>query len=84
MADTFNMLRANDLIWSFFVNNYLLGKEPAAFDLLFWNSDQTRMPKALHIQYLRDFYKENKLARGELTLGNVKLDLGKVQTPIFV
>ena len=84
MADTFNMLRANDLIWSFFVNNYLMGKEPAAFDLLFWNSDQTRMPKALHMQYLRDFYKDNKLARGELDMGGAHLDLGAVQTPIFV
>ncbi len=84
MADTFNMLRANDLIWSFFVNNYLMGKEPAAFDLLFWNSDQTRMPRALHMSYLRDFYKDNLLARGALTMGEVTLDLGKVKTPIYV
>ena len=84
MADTFNMLRANDLIWSFFVNNYLLGKEPAAFDLLFWNSDQTRMPKALHMSYLRDYYKENRLAKGELILANVKLDLSKVKVPVYV
>lgn len=84
MADTFNSLRANDLIWSFFVNNYLLGKEPRPFDLLFWNSDQTRMPKALHLFYLRYFYKENALARGELELGGVKLDLKKVKAPIYV
>lgn len=84
MADTFNMLRSNDLIWSFFVNNYLMGKEPKPFDLLFWNSDQTRMPKALHMFYLRKFYKDNALAKGELVLDNVKLDLAKVKTPIYV
>lgn len=84
MADTFNMLRGNDLIWSFFVNNYLMGKEPKPFDLLFWNSDQTRMPKALHLFYLRNFYKDNALAKGDLTLAGVKLDLSKVQTPIYV
>ena len=84
MAETFNALRANDLIWSFFVNNYLMGKEPKPFDLLFWNSDQTRMPKALHLFYLRKFYGENALAKGELTLGDVKLDLSKVKTPVYV
>jgi poly[(R)-3-hydroxyalkanoate] polymerase subunit PhaC len=84
MADTFNALRANDLIWSFFVNNYLLGKEPKPFDLLFWNSDQTRMPKTLHLYYLRKFYGENALAKGELVLDNVKLDLKTVKTPIYV
>lgn len=84
MADTFNALRGNDLIWSFFVNNYLMGKEPKPFDLLFWNSDQTRMPKALHLFYLRNFYKDNALAEGNLTLAGVKLDLSKVKTPIYV
>lgn len=84
MADTFNMLRANDLIWSFFVNNYLRGKEPAAFDLLFWNSDQTRMPKALHMSYLRDYYKDNRLSKAELSIDNVRLDLSKVKNPIYV
>ena len=84
MADTFNSLRANDLIWSFFVNNYLLGREPKPFDLLFWNADQTRMPKALHLFYLRHFYKENALSRGELELGGVKLDMKKVTAPIYV
>ncbi|MBI1408010.1 MAG: class I poly(R)-hydroxyalkanoic acid synthase [Caulobacter sp.] len=84
MADTFNSLRGNDLIWSFFVNNYLMGKEPKPFDLLFWNSDQTRMPKALHLFYLRHFYKDNELARGKLTLAGETLDLSKVKTPIYV
>ena len=84
MADTFNMLRSNDLIWSFFVNNYLMGKEPKPFDLLFWNSDQTRMPKTLHLFYLRKFYMENALANGELVLDDIKLDLKKVKTPIYV
>ncbi len=84
MADTFNMLRANDLIWSFFVNNYLMGKEPAAFDLLFWNSDQTRMPKALHMSYLRDYYRDNRLSLGTLSVENVALNLGKVSIPIYV
>ena len=84
MADTFNMLRSNDLIWSFFVNNYLMGKEPKPFDLLFWNSDQTRMPKTLHLFYLRKFYIENALAKGELVLDDIKLDLAKVKTPIYV
>ena len=83
MADTFNALRGRDLIWSFYVNNYLLGKEPKPFDLLFWNGDQTRMPKALHLFYLRNFYKDNALALGKLTLGGVALDLSKVKTPIY-
>jgi polyhydroxyalkanoate synthase len=84
MADTFNALRANDLIWSFFVNNYLLGKEPKPFDLLFWNADQTRMPKTLHLFYLREFYKDNKLAKGELVLGGRTLNLADVKIPIYV
>ena len=84
MADTFNALRANDLIWSSFVNNYLLGKPAKPFDLLFWNSDQTRMPKTLHLYYLRKFYMENALARGLLDLAGEHLDLSKVETPIYV
>ncbi len=84
MADTFNALRANDLIWSFFVSNYLMGKEPKPFDLLFWNSDQTRMPKTLHMFYLRKFYGENALAKGELVMDGVTLDLSTVKTPIYV
>jgi polyhydroxyalkanoate synthase len=83
MADTFNALRANDLIWSFFVSNYLMGKEPAAFDLLFWNADQTRMPKALHMNYLRSMYGANKLSRGECEIGGERIDLSKVTIPLY-
>jgi polyhydroxyalkanoate synthase len=83
MATTFNMLRANDLIWSFVVNNYLMGKEPAPFDLLYWNSDTTRMPRAMHLSYLRECYLNNNLARGKMMLGGVRLDLSKIKTPSF-
>ena len=85
MATTFNMLRANDLIWSFVVNNYLLGKEPFPFDLLYWNSDSTRMPAAMHSFYLRKMYQENKLIEpGGITLNGVPIDLRKVKTPSFM
>jgi polyhydroxyalkanoate synthase len=84
MGTTFNMLRANDLIWSFVVSNYLLGKEPAPFDLLYWNSDTTRMPEATHLFYLRQFYKDNALSQGKMSFDNVKLDLSKVKIPIYL
>jgi poly[(R)-3-hydroxyalkanoate] polymerase subunit PhaC len=85
MANTFNMLRANDLIWSFVINNYLLGKDPFPFDLLYWNGDSTRMPRALHIFYLREMYRDNNLVkRGGITLGGVPIDLTKVRTPIYL
>jgi polyhydroxyalkanoate synthase len=84
MATTFNMLRANDLIWSFVVNNYLLGKTPVPFDLLYWNSDTTRMPEATHLFYLREFYKNNALAKGEMKLGGETLDLAKVTIPVYL
>ena len=84
MGEAFNILRANDLILSYVVNNYLMGRPPRAFDLLFWNADQTRMPKALGLWYIRSFYQQNLLARGEMDLEGVRLDLGKVTTPIFV
>ncbi|WP_448203494.1 PHA/PHB synthase family protein [Azospirillum sp. sgz302134] len=84
MATTFNMLRANDLIWSFVVNNYLLGKDPFPFDLLYWNSDSTRMPAAMHSFYLRNMYQKNLLAQpGAVTLGGVPIDLRNVKTPSF-
>lgn len=84
MADTFNMLRANDLIWSFYVNNYLLGREPRSFDLLYWNADQTRMPKALHLAYLNRMYRENALAKGKMKLFGERLDLGDIKIPVYM
>ena len=85
MATTFNMLRANDLIWSFVVNNYLLGREPLPFDLLFWNSDSTRMPAAMHGLYLRKMYQENLLAKPEgLSLAGVPIDLGRIDIPTYI
>lgn len=83
MAETFNALRSNDLIWSFFISNYLLGKDPPAFDLLFWNADQTRMPKALHLDYLRQMYGANALAKGQFEIGGLTADLSKVEIPLY-
>ncbi len=85
MATTFNMLRANDLIWSFVVNNYLMGKDPFPFDLLYWNSDSTRMPAVMHSYYLRNMYQENRLVQpGGIVLDGVPIDLTTVDTPVFM
>jgi polyhydroxyalkanoate synthase len=84
MAGAFNMLRANDLIWSFVINNYLLGKQPMPFDLLYWNSDTTRMPEKLHLSYLRNCYKENALALGKMKMAGVTLDLSRVKVPVYL
>jgi polyhydroxyalkanoate synthase len=83
MAMTFNMLRANDLIWSFVVNNYLLGKEPVPFDLLYWNSDTTRMPLKLHLSYLRQCYRDNALAQAQMRLDGQRLNIHAIKTPVF-
>ena len=85
MSQVFNMMRDNDLIWSFVVNNYLLGREPMAFDLLYWNSDNTRMPAMMHGFYLREMYLNNKLKEpGALSLGGVPMDLGAIKTPVYM
>ena len=83
MAQAFNMLRPSDLIWSYYVNNYLKGKEPMPFDLLAWNSDSTRMPAANHKFYLRHCYLQNDLSNGRMVLGGKRLDLTKVTIPIY-
>jgi polyhydroxyalkanoate synthase len=84
MATTFNMLRANDLIWSFVVNNYLLGNDPFPFDLLYWNSDSTRMPARMHSFYLRNMYQENRLAApGGISLAGTPIDLGRIKVPAY-
>ena len=83
MAMAFNLLRSNDLIWSYVVSNYLKGQPPAAFDLLHWNSDATRMPAANHSYYLRNCYLENRLSTGTMVLDNTLLDLSKVKVPVY-
>ncbi|MBX5472568.1 MAG: class I poly(R)-hydroxyalkanoic acid synthase [Acetobacteraceae bacterium] len=84
MATTFNMLRANDLIWSFVVNNYLLGNEPFPFDLLYWNSDSTRMPARMHSFYLRNMYRENRLVvPGGISLLGEPIDLTRITVPAY-
>src|SRR5882757_6958500 len=83
MAMAFNMLRSNELIWSYVVSNYLKGQQPSSFDLLHWNSDATRMPAANHSYYLRNCYLENRLSTGSMVLDNTLLDLSKVKVPIY-
>ena len=83
MAMAFNMLRSNDLIWSYVVSNYLKGQPPSSFDLLHWNSDATRMPAANHSYYLRNCYLENRLSAGSMVLDNTLLDLSKVKVPVY-
>ncbi len=84
MAQMFNMMRENDLIWSFVVNNYLLGREPMPFDLLYWNSDSTRLPATMLATYLRKLYYENGLMKpGHLVLDGVPIDIGKIRTPSY-
>jgi polyhydroxyalkanoate synthase len=83
MANAFNMLRSNDLIWPYIVNNYMRGKKPLPFDILYWNSDATRMPAANHSYYLRNCYLDNTLTKGAMKIGGETLDLHKVTLPIY-
>lgn len=85
MINSFNLLRANDLIWSFYINNYLLGKDPIPFDMLHWNADAVRMPAKMHTQFLRDMYLHNKLIQpGEVKIGDVPIDLRNIDIPLFI
>jgi len=85
MAMTFNMLRANDLIWTFVINNYLLGRKPPEFDLLYWNSDYTRLPEAMHTWYLRELYLNNKLIEpGGVEMDGVPIDLSTIDLPVYI
>jgi polyhydroxyalkanoate synthase len=83
IATVFNLLRSNDLLWPYVINNYLKGKEPAPFDLLYWNSDSTRLPAANHSYYLRNCYLENRLSKGCMEMGGKKLDLKQVNIPSY-
>jgi polyhydroxyalkanoate synthase subunit PhaC len=84
MAGTFDVLRANDLIFNYVVSNWLMGQDPPAFDILSWNADSTRMPAAMHAFYLRNFYVENKLATGALEVGGRVIDLSAIKAPTYV
>ncbi len=84
MVQVFNLLRSNDLIWNYVVRNYLLGQDPAPFDLLYWNADATRMPEKLHLYYLRECYVKNALSLGNMVLNGTKIDLSKVKTPVYI
>lgn len=83
MAQAFNMLRANDLIWGYVVNNYMLGKDPFPFDLLYWNADSTAMPARAHRFYLERFYIRNAFAKGELTVRDVPITLADIKGPVY-
>jgi polyhydroxyalkanoate synthase len=84
MAGTFDILRANDLIFNYVVSNWLMGQPPPAFDILAWNADSTRMPATMHAFYLKNFYVQNKLATGELDIGGATIDLSVIKSPTYV
>jgi polyhydroxyalkanoate synthase len=83
MVTVFNLLRSNDLVWPYIINNYMRGKAPFPFDLLYWNSDATRLPAANHSYYLRNCYLENNLSRNKLTIGGTPIDLGAIKIPVY-
>jgi polyhydroxyalkanoate synthase len=84
MKTTFDLLRATDLVWNYVINDWMLGKDPAPFDMLTWNSDSTRMPASMHLEYLRSCYLENRLAKGEMSLADERLDLGQIHQDGYV
>jgi hypothetical protein len=84
MAGTFDILRANDLIFNYVVSNWLMGQDPPSFDILAWNSDSTRMPAAMHAFYLRNFYVRNRLATGTLEIAGRTIDLSAIKSPTYV
>jgi polyhydroxyalkanoate synthase subunit PhaC len=84
MAGTFDVLRANDLIFNYVVSNWLLGQDPPVFDILAWNNDSTAMPAAMHTFYLRKFYVQNLLAKGELEIAGQRIDLSAVKSNAYV
>ncbi len=84
MAGTFDILRANDLIFNYVVSNWLMGQKPPAFDILAWNADSTRMPAAMHAFYLRNFYVENRPAKGTLEIAGRTVDLGVIKSPTYI
>ena len=83
MATAFNLLRSNDLVWPYMVKNYLKGEAPFPFDLLYWNDDATRMPAANHSFYLRNCYLCNNIAKGKVEIGRVKIDLRRIEVPVY-
>jgi len=83
MSLSFSLIRASDLIWSFVINNYFMGRDPVPFDLLYWISDSTNLPAAMHCDYLQSMYLNNALAKGEYKLDGVTLDLSKIKTPTY-
>jgi polyhydroxyalkanoate synthase len=85
MAHTFSMIRANDMIWSFYINNYLLGKDPFPFDILYWNADSTRLPAKMHSFYLRNMYKDNLLVKpNKMKINGTGIDLGIIDLPVYI
>ncbi len=83
MAETFNYLRPVDLVWRYVVDNYMLGKKPRAFDLLYWNGDQTNIPGPTHLTYLKDLYRDNALSEGNFTVAGERVELGAIEVPSF-
>jgi polyhydroxyalkanoate synthase len=84
MAASFTWMRGNDLVWSYVVSSWGMGKRPPAFDILAWNADGTRLPAAMHSQFLRACYLENRLVNGTLELDGTRIDLARVETPLYV